>query len=212
MQHSIDLLPDSLRAKSQAGMRAGRMIAGAMIAIAVLVVTAGHSLVALVQAQEEMFESSTDAEEIFAAEARIHELRAALKRTQAYMDSYNRIAFPVNVDAGARLASRSPRSRGVEPSESAAARVLQGEVSGFAARDSQIAELVTRLSQTPPFRDVTLDFSRTRDVHGRDAREFRLSFRIDLDAMFSVKYREPDSSLPGEETGRASAEAAHVAD
>ena len=50
--------------------------------------------------------------------------------------------------------------------------------------DQQIAELVRNLETTPLFKDVSLDYSRTRGVRGVSAREFRLSFRVDLDASY----------------------------
>jgi hypothetical protein len=210
MQHSIDLLPDSIRARGQAGLRTGRFIIGACCASVLVIGLAVHSLVTLVRAQEELFTAAIQTEKAFEAEARILELRSSLKRNQTFIDLYERIAAPVNVsaimatvinnlpehvtldqfdlDAGARAISRSPRAKGVESKDSIPPRILHGEISGFAATDHQIAELVTRLNQTPPFRDVNLDFSRTRDVNGSDAREFRLSFKIDFDAAYDVAY------------------------
>ena len=98
-----------------------------------------------------------------------------------------------DIDAGARAMTHSPRATGVETKEDSPPRGLHGEVSGFASSDQQIAELVSRLTDVPLFRDVNLDFSRTRDVNKRDAREFRLSFKIDLDAIYAVTFRHQAS-------------------
>jgi hypothetical protein len=147
-----------------------------------------------------------------------------LKRAYEYIAVYERIAAPVpisavvatvinqlpesitldqfDVDAGARALTRSPRAKGVEAKEEIPPRVLHGEVSGFAASDQQIAELVSRLADCPLFRDVNLDFSRTRDVNKRDAREFRLSFKIDLDSVYDVTFRgeaSPEERVMGTE-------------
>jgi hypothetical protein len=87
---------------------------------------------------------------------------------------------------------RGPRSQAVESVSGEQAngppRVLTGEISGFAANDQHIAELVSALESTAPFQNVSLDFSRSRRVNDRDAREFRLSFRIDLDDTYQVTH------------------------
>ena len=77
------------------------------------------------------------------------------------------------------------RSRGRELVEGPPPRVLVAEVAGFAASDADIAELVERLSNRAPFAAVNLDFSRTRGLRGRSAREFRLSFKIDLEKPYT---------------------------
>lgn len=211
-QHSIDLLPALIRARSEAGLRTGRFITAAIAAIGVLIITATHSLFILSSAQENLFVTSSQAEEVFATEARAAELKSVLKRTNCYIDLYDRIALPVQVssvmatvvnnlpdsvtldqfdiDAGARTGGRLPRAKGMELKDEPPPRVLSAEISGFAANDQEIAELVGRLDGTPPFRDVNLDFSRTRSVNGHDAREFRLSFKIDLDARYEVSFRD----------------------
>jgi len=99
-----------------------------------------------------------------------------------------------NIDAGARSNGHLPRAKGLETKDETPPRILSAEISGFAATDQEIAELVGRLDGTSPFRDVNLDFSRTRSVNGHDAREFRLSFKIDLDARYEVTYRESSSN------------------
>jgi hypothetical protein len=65
------------------------------------------------------------------------------------------------------------------------------EISGFAPMDEDIAEYVGRLSDTGFAREVSLDFSRGRYVRDRPAREFRLSFRMDLEATYDVALVDP---------------------
>lgn len=207
-QHSIDLMPGSIRARGEAVLRTGRFVAAAIAALAVLLIVGLHSLLAVISAQEELFRASVKAERVFATEAKSQELQATLRQTNAFIDLYDRMALPIEIsavmatvinnlppsvtldqfdlDAGARPTTRTARAKGPEDKDEAPPRILTGEVSGFAASDSQIAELVARLNDLPPFEHVNLDFSRTRTVNGRDAREFRLSFRIDLDVPYQV--------------------------
>ena len=65
-----------------------------------------------------------------------------------------------------------------------------------------IAEFVSNLEGVDPFSDVSLDFSRTRSVRGFTAREFRLSFRIDLEVKY-VQAMEAVDSAAGETTEEA---------
>jgi len=93
----------------------------------------------------------------------------------------------IDIDAGTRAGGRSPRARTTSEKKAAAPpRILTCEISGFASSDGHIAELVNRLEATPPFRNVNLDFTRTRKVNDLDAREFRLSFKIDLNGRYEV--------------------------
>jgi hypothetical protein len=211
-QHPIDLLPESVRARSRAGQRTSRFIIAAAIAIGLLTIAATHSSFVLISAQDELFAASTRAEPVFTTEARASELKALLTRTNEFINLYDRLALPITVssviatvvnnlpdsvtldqfdlDAGGRAPGRTSRGKGTDTRSEPVRRVLTAEVSGFAATDQQIAELVGRLDATPPFREVNLDFSRTRDINGRDAREFRLSFKIDLDVGYDVSFSD----------------------
>ena len=219
-QHSIDLLPDSIRARSQAGVRTGRYITSAVVSIIIVIVATTHVCLQLDRARSEREAAREQADLVLAAEAKASELREMIDEVEAYMQRYTRITPPlevnrilattinampegvtldrVDMDAGARRIARSPREKGSIDPDAAPPRVLTAEISGFAPDDRAIAEFVTRLEGTDPFRQVSLDFSRTRDVRGRTAREFRLSYRINLEAEYEV-VSEPASmpSAPG---------------
>lgn len=219
-QHSIDLLPDAIRQRSQAGVRMGQFVVVAVASLAALVIASTHSRLLLRSMQQQYQAATTESNQVFATEARAEELRRVLEETKSFTDLYDRVALPLDVsavaasiinvlpesvtldqmdlDAVARVTNRSPRSKGVESKEPAPPRVLTGEISGFAASDTHIAELVSKLESMPPFRDVNLDFSRTRRVNEIDAREFRLSFKIDLDTPYVAIDRTADAAKAGE--------------
>jgi len=210
-QHSIDLMPLSIRERSQARLRAGQFIAFAVVSMTLTIIAATHSSISLASAQERLFEAAAQAEQVFAIEARSAQLRHELDSINEFTRRYDRLALPLNVgdvlatvvnalpesvtldqldlDAGSRVIGRTARSRSqgsnVESGD-APPRVLTAEISGFAANDQHIAELVSRLEAMKPFEAVSLDFSRSRRVNDRDAREFRVSFRIDLDNNYRV--------------------------
>lgn len=225
-QHSIDLMPAAVRARSHAGLRMGQFSAFVVMAMTATIAVATHSKIAVSTAQDQLFESAGRAVQVFATEARAAELRHELETIESYARTYERLSFPLSVsdvlatvvnnlppsvtldqidlDAGARVLGRSARSRTVEKPEDTPPRVLTGEISGFAANDQEIAELLTTLESTPPFEGVSLDFSRGRRVNDRDAREFRLSFRISLDAQYAVTHKRPhDDRGPAQEVADA---------
>lgn len=214
-QHSIDLMPPSIRERGQAGLRLGQFAAFVIISTTLTIAIATHSKVTLSRAQEGLFETSTRAEQVFATEARAAQLRHERDAICGFTRLYDKLAFPleigdvlatvvntlppsvtvdeIDLDAGARVIGRTARSRGATSSgkdDEATPRVLTAEISGFAENDQQIAEMVNSLETTPPFENVSLDFSRGRRVNDRDAREFRLSFRISLDNTYRVAHAD----------------------
>ncbi|MHC4414851.1 MAG: PilN domain-containing protein [Planctomycetota bacterium] len=217
-QRPIDLLPDSVRARSQAGVVAGRYVVALLSAVAVLVVTGTHSRLALDRARERMQIAEEQADLALAAEAEAARLRRELDDTSEFIRRYELMALPLEISrviatitndlpssasidrfdfyAGTPKSRRSVRSRGVNNDEPQP-RVLTGELSGFAATDRDVAEIVTKLEALGLAQQVSLDFSRTRAVRGRGAREFRISFRVDLDVEYDVVDRGPPSLQSG---------------
>jgi len=63
---------------------------------------------------------------------------------------------------------------------------ISGRLAGFAATDEMIASLVSTLQTQAPFGSVSMDYSKSRTVRGMRAREFRVSFLIDLESQWEV--------------------------
>ncbi len=78
---------------------------------------------------------------------------------------------------------RSKRRRG----EAAASRAYQCEVTGVAVDDATIATFVEGLAAREPFIAVNLESSSNRAFQGVEAREFRITFRVDLDEHWTVR-------------------------
>lgn len=224
-QHPIDLLPDSIRARTLAGVRLGRYIGTSVLAALILVVGVMHTRIDLATARRGHEAARMQADLVLRAEGQIADLRGRIVDIESFMDRYHGIAMPLDVssvlattinempqgmsldrvdlDAGARRRSRSPRDIARSDVDGAPPRELLVELSGFAPDDSAIATYVSRLEAIRPFSDVSLDFSRTRSVRERSAREFRLSFRIDLEERYAIHQRSAaSSSVALEETDR----------
>ncbi len=207
-QHSIDLLPEQIRARSQSRVMAGRYVIAIVTVVALLAIATTHSKVRLAHARQQLDEAQQQAELAVAGEVQVSALRAELRQRQQFTQRYEHIAvplemsqvlatvvneLPVNVTLDhldlvveARRSTRSARSRSTGDENGPRPRVLTGELRGFAATDADIAEIVARLESRSLFEHVGLDFSRTRSVRERIAREFRVSFRINLDVPYRV--------------------------
>ncbi len=209
-QPPIDLMPASIRARSQAGVVIGRYVASLLLALVLLLVPATHSRFLLDAAEKDRAAARECERLVQQAGRRITELRRELESRQHKKDRYEELALPLDVSrvvatlvnempesaaldrldlrvAGRQAARRSGRARAREGG--AALRLLEGEMGGFASSDREIADFVANLERLALCQQVTLDFTRTRTVNDRPAREFRISFRVDLDRRYEVEPR-----------------------
>jgi len=60
-------------------------------------------------------------------------------------------------------------------------RVLRGVVAGIALNDQDIARVVERIGALAPIATVGLESSKSRVFRGKNVREFRLTFTVDLE-------------------------------
>jgi hypothetical protein len=206
-QPAINLMPEYILARSQAGVVAGRYLAALLLPIIVLIGPATHSRLMLKDAEGHHVQAQQMAKEALESEATANEIRANLETNLEYSSRYEIVALPLetsrliatiinDLPASVSLdridmAVSWPRHRGAGreagvSSQERPPRMLAGELAGFAATDEEVADIVARLRSLGICDRVQLDFSRTRDVRGHIAREFRISFRIGLDAVFDV--------------------------
>ncbi|MDG2055351.1 MAG: hypothetical protein P8J86_11665 [Phycisphaerales bacterium] len=214
-QHPIDLLPPQVRQRAQAGQRTGRSIALFGGALLLLVVVITHSKMVLDSAEARLASIQREAQDAIGIEKTLASLQSEIAQSQAYIGLYEEVSSPLpmssilatvinalpetaaldeihaQLDSG--QAVRSARSRYSSQKDQEVPRQLRIELSGFAASDAEIAEMVGRLRVISPFENVSLDFSRTRPIGGKHAREFRLSLQINLAAVYE------QISLPIEE-------------
>ncbi|HWB20971.1 MAG TPA: PilN domain-containing protein, partial [Phycisphaerales bacterium] len=190
-----------------------------------LVILITHSKIMLNKARLSLYDTQIAANKVIETESKIAELRGVLEANHAATREYERAAFPLEsssiiativnrmpvgmtlqqltIDAGQRVATNSPRSKGVKDKSKAAnlPRMLTAEVGGVAPSDQEIAQFVNALENNPPFSAVSLDFSKTSIVRGTPAREFRVSFSINLDAHYTlVPSAEAVAAVPEEST------------
>jgi hypothetical protein len=205
---------------------AGRYGAALLIAVVLLGLMATHSRLMLDLARDRLTVAQEQADIVLSAEAKAARLRRSLNEARDFIRRYERIALPLEISrviatitnelpasatldridlkAGARQRNRTSRGRGPVRPDQPPPRALRGELSGFAATDQDVAEIVANLEGLDLFDQVSLDFSRTRTVRERNAREFRISFQADLDVRYEVG--DPD----GRRDRRPEEQTAHV--
>lgn len=207
-QHPIDLLPDSLRARAQARTVASRNISFGVVALIVLVVVSTHARVQRLNAEDRLRDAEAHAEKVEAHEKKVTALVNELDEVNKYIILYrnaetpisvsgliasvierlpasvtlDRVDFQIGTKRQVRSTKRVAGGRASEPEPEE--RVLLAELAGFAVSDNEIAEFVTKLQCSAPFSEVSLDFSRQRLVNEQAAREFRLSFTVDLSRRY----------------------------
>jgi len=218
-QHPIDLLPDSIRTRSHAGVVAGRYIASVIISVILLAITATHSRLMYDLATERLHAEEKKADIVLTAEAKAERLRRSRDDLRRFIDRYETIALPVEVSrviatminmlpesasidrldlyAGPRQNASTPRSRGGREPDGPQPRELVGEINGFAKTRGDVSEIVAALESLGLFDTVSLDFSRARTIRGEAAREFNISFRSNLEARYLVEDWAP---TPRQET------------
>jgi hypothetical protein len=198
----INLLPTSIRERTQAGVRAGRVIAAALVVTASLIVLGTHSRIVVNRAEDRLGVTEGRADEAMRLEAEETVLTARITELQTYIDAYRAVAPAIRLsDVIATVVQALPEGATLEeiianvererlaPNgiiDSKQTGRLRLEILGFAVSDGDIASIVTELGNTAPFEDVGLDFSRSRQVRGHRAREFRLSLYVDLTREYIV--------------------------
>lgn len=208
-QHQIDLLPESMRAATRARMQTHRnvriIIGSAFMAVAVMT----HSRILHSRAESRLSHLAAEADAVADVDHQRDKMMAGLENFARLTERYHKLETPIPLSrlvaavveempdsmAFDRLMFDADQARRMRPTKTGSARfekdatpprILVGELSGIARNDMDIAQLVENLEARPPFTDVTWDFSRERQVRGHTAREFRLSFVVDLEQWYDV--------------------------
>jgi len=209
IQHQIDLLPETMRAATQARAQAHRnvriVIATAFMAVAGMT----HSRIVHSHAEARLSHLSAEADAVADVDHQRDKMMEGLEEYARLTERYHRLETPIPLSrllativeempqsmALDRVLFDADQARRMRPTRNGAPRIekdeappriLVGELSGIAESDMDIAQLVENLEARAPFTDVTWDFSREREVRGRTAREFRLSFVVDLEQSYEV--------------------------
>jgi len=199
----IDLMPTDIRRRTQAGQRLRRFCAIGVVTVGTLVAFATHSQIRRDGLDESLIVAQARAAQALKLEREAADMSLVRTEIEAYMQAYDRVALPMRMDTlMGRIVEALPASasleqllleyedarthqRGQRGSDSSGRQIVGG-MSGFAISDDDVAGLVQRLEKDVSFEDVRLDYTRSREVRGISAREFQLTFMVDLDGSWEV--------------------------
>lgn len=214
----IDLMPDSIRARSEAAVVAGRYVAASLIALLLVLVPTAHSQLMLEAARQSRSRAEEQANKVLDMEQKARALSEDIRGIDQRIARYEMVAHPLPISrlvativndlpagatidrlvisAGRRVAVRSARIRPHGDDARPLSRELVGEVTGFAPRDEDVAHIVGSLEALGICEYVDQDRAKWRRIRDRNAREFRITFRIDLERHFLVEERAGSPPLP----------------
>lgn len=202
----IDLMPVGIRRRAQAGQRLRRLIAAGIVMLGLLITFATHSQLRRDRLEESLIVSESRAAQALQLERQAAELGVVRAEIESAMSAYDRVALPMRMDKlMGRIVSALPASATLEhllleyeddrkqhrtqQADGVITRRIVGGISGFAASDDDVARLVQRLERDEPFDDVRLEFTRSREVRGVAAREFQMTFAVDLHGSWEIRAR-----------------------
>jgi Tfp pilus assembly protein PilN len=204
--HEVNLVPPSIAARVRRG-KASRRVAGlSSVAGACMLLVAGASRMIDTRSTAQLAIAREHAAPVIALEeeiARLREDRASLAERIELQRAIG-VAVPAtpliraiaatlpsgsllehidleyaNVQGTNKKIRRSAR-------DAAVPRELRGEISGIAANEADVGRIIDGLTALAPMSQVSLESSRSREFRGRNAREFRIQFRVDLDLRWKL--------------------------
>ena len=213
-QHSIDLLPEALRARARARNAKGRNLVYAAVGALVVSSASVHARLIESRAAAQLATLKSQAEQLALNEESALAMQAEMEQLARQVHRYHKVELPINVSRviaaivaampeSATIerieidADRFDRSRGADGAQRTSRRLV-AEIAGFAKSDREIAAFVQNLDEMEPFDNVSLDFSRQHAVNEVPAREFRLSFLIDFTKSYRVMAPAPGDAEAGE--------------
>ncbi len=201
MNANIDLMPAKCRAVLQRRARV-RIWVGVYTSSAALLISAFATFTAGRQAQlRELTELNNLVELNWSRDHEVQGLMDTLETLEGDIKRYNRLAWPLQVsDVLQCVSSMVPDAatltslavvpqlnhsrRGQGGTTSEPRELLALEIEGVASRDTVVAQLVKKIESDTLFQSVTLDFARPTEIDGIEARRFRITATIDLNATY----------------------------
>ncbi len=188
----MNLLPDQYIERSKNKARSNRVAVAIIITLCAVAAVATHSRLSMNAAVEHLIVMQTRANSALELEIDASSLELKKARLESFIDRYDKekITFAMG-DIVSTITNMLPESMTLEDIsldivQTEDGKGISGRLAGFAATDEMIASLVSTLQTQAPFGSVSMDYSKSRTVRGMRAREFRVSFLIDLESQWEV--------------------------
>ncbi len=183
----MNLLPEQYVERSKNKARSSRVAIAIIITLCAVATVATHSRLAMNSAVEHLVIAQSRANSALELEVDATSLELRKAKLESFINRYNneKITFAMG-DLVATVTNLLPTSMTIEDFsldivQAEEGKHISGRLAGFASSDESIASLVSSLHKKEPFGEVSMDFSKSRTVRGMRAREFRVSFLINLE-------------------------------
>lgn len=216
MNLRVDLMPESCRATLRRRRAIRRWAITIALAIAALGVGEWWLSSERSSRAREARRLGEEVRAVWEQNEEAQQLVKQIREVEEAIGRYDRLAWPIRVtEVVAALGSAMPESAtltllAMTPHEERAPRrvkekgkaapppapprvVLLIELEGVAPGDGDVAQLIEAMDAHPLFSKVTLDYARSRDVDGVEARAFRATCEVDL----SVRYELVEAAEEG---------------
>jgi Tfp pilus assembly protein PilN len=188
----MNLLPDQYIERSRNKARSNRVAIAIICTLCAVAAIATHSRLSMNSSVERLVVTQSRANNALELEVDATELELKKDRLESFIQRYNteRTIFGMG-DIVSTITNMLPDSVTLEDLsldivETENGRGISGRLAGIASTDESIASLVSLLQFNEPFGSVSMDYSKSRTVLEKQAREFRISFLIDLDSKWEV--------------------------
>jgi hypothetical protein len=182
----MNLLPEQYVERSKNKARSSRVAIVIIVTLCAVATVATHSRLSMNSAVEHLVVAQSRANSALELEIDASSLELRKAKLESFIDRYNKEKIPFAMgDLVATISNLLPMSITIEDLaldiiQTENEKHISGRLAGFALTDESIASLVSSLHAKEPFHDVSMDFSKSRTVRGMRAREFRVSFLINL--------------------------------
>jgi Tfp pilus assembly protein PilN len=188
----MNLLPDQYIERSRNKARSNRVAIAIIITLCAVAAIATHSRLSMNSSVERLLVTQSRANNALELEVDATELELKKDHLESFIKRYNmeRTIFGMG-DIVSTVTNMLPESVTLEDIsldivETENGKGISGRLAGFASTDESIASLVSLLQSNDPFGSVSMDYSKSRTVLGMQAREFRISFLINLKNKWEV--------------------------
>jgi hypothetical protein len=188
----MNLLPEQYVERSRNKARGNRVAVAIIITLCGVAAVATHSRLSMNSAVEKLVIAQSRANSALELEVDATSLELKKAKLEEFVNRYNKekVVFAMG-DIIATISNMLPASMTLEDFDldvvqTEEGSAISGRIAGFATSDEIIASLVTGLQTHKPFSSVSMDYSKSRTVHNIRAREFRISFLIDLNNNWDV--------------------------
>lgn len=188
----MNLLPEQYVERSKNKARSNRVSIAIIMTLCAVAAVATHSRILMNSSVEHLAISQSRANSALELEVDATSLELKKARLETFINRYNneKTVFAMG-DIVATITNMLPDSFTLEDIsldivQTEKGEAISGRLAGFAATDETIASLVSALQSQDPFAFVSMDYSKSRTIRGQRAREFRVSFLIDLESDWEV--------------------------